>query len=1188
MLRLREQGAMARVQALREKYSTPKLARGGSIPRFVGGGNPWNDINNLPNGQNFKKTLPDDAQYKDLHCSLILNSITGNRHNTLHLPTDSISLLHDTYISSLTDENKQRFYNLLDMYKKHPFDPDYVDNSKERRIPTNVFNTQGIDFAFPMTNIGSLESDNNVMHNIKGASLPLAFAKNFNITDFVNLDPNLANKHMELTYLDVTRLLSEKTIPRNKWMSDYVSDNYSSEILSLKPYIGEEDFPSANMEIYKKYLQDNLRNDSINKGFISFYDRGLVKLASDVMYSTASKNTDWDLLTSYKYNNLIYDRKYPDSNHLVNTNYTDDIEGYSLKPTYGLLNHLRGVPVENHPSKRKRPIMDEKTISETIKFFDTYTRDYSDLINFDNLKGMVLHRGLIPESYPGDLMGEIQSGFINPDPAYQFMAGIPDISRKFVKKSDGDGVMLKHVVSDSIKNNIGFLGTGEFEFITGRNTGWEVMEDLGHNMFRVEPFKGSRGEWAFSKFAKNIPHRARGGFITPKMGPFRGMSRLAHNYGSTLFDTNMSPAANVFQAQQQYQAVNPDVPVFAYGGGIGSSSMFRNIHLAKGAESASNLINNNVVNSLQRSAEYEGIHGLLSSMVKSGASDASFRGLFYRKGLNADQWMDRVHEMRKSNASNFMTGYFANGGEFLSNQFAGKMDLTRPMHNYDWMCEEDRKIRYKRMLLPAHLPMRAIGGGISKFDGSMDLSSAGNPIAISRAEALLNTWNPTLARLNAAGLPNSPGGETVLPHEFNGKISSGVIGAFSPEAYAQGRADHIVVDAERMGIRGILNRGATKFLRGTAGVKRLMGFANGGSIPGFAWGGPSDRIRKRINRTGNTQYYGGNKYTDIGLGYNTPGRHPQFFKEWNDNTGRLEYGPTSQYRYDAEGMYSEGFQRIRKLDPRFANADSLYRGVLSNQKYNSIFTSDVNRILAKNPKMRDIQDMLRSDPHQFMMAGLGSAFGGIKGRMKQSGASQQELQEVDVVARALKELQNTLRGFVGQVAHLPESMARITPNMQREIDRLTDIERRAYQKRHDAFIKSAKHDYANDPNMRVEDDYTSRVAYNLDDYNKRMNDAGSGMRQGGAAWQNFAPLAMLRRVNRGRIGSGLSTFSQAFFNEGERDREVYHGSADFGVTTSIYNEDVVSGKVSRSEMADQFKKARSALAGKQGGIEKIS
>ena len=110
------------------------------------------------------------------------------------------------------------------------------------------------------------------------------------------------------------------------------------------------------------------------------------------------------------------------------------------------------------------------------------------------------------------------------------------------------------------------------------------------------------------------------------------------------------------------------------------------------------------------------------------------------------------------------------------------------------------------MLLPAHLPARAIGGGISKFDGSMDLSSAGNPIRVSRAEALLNTWNPTIARLNAAGLPESPGGEAVLPNEFTGKVSSGIIGAFSPGAYAHGRDDDIVVDADRMGIRGVLNR----------------------------------------------------------------------------------------------------------------------------------------------------------------------------------------------------------------------------------------------------------------------------------------------------------------------------------------------------------------------------------------------
>ena len=133
-----------------------------------------------------------------------------------------------------------------------------------------------------------------------------------------------------------------------------------------------------------------------------------------------------------------------------------------------------------------------------------------------------------------------------------------------------------------------------------------------------------------------------------------GLSYLAMQYAPQAIDALSSGLAHMASG---FFARGGSVPGYAYGG-----DPLRNIHLTKSPESASKLIGSNVVNSLQSDANSTGLYGLLQSMIKSGSTDASFRGLFYRKGLDANTWMEKVHQMKLQSADTFMNGYFAQGG----------------------------------------------------------------------------------------------------------------------------------------------------------------------------------------------------------------------------------------------------------------------------------------------------------------------------------------------------------------------------------------------------------------------------------------------------------------------------------------------------------------------------------------------
>jgi hypothetical protein len=70
------------------------------------------------------------------------------------------------------------------------------------------------------------------------------------------------------------------------------------------------------------------------------------------------------------------------------------------------------------------------------------------------------------------------------------------------------------------------------------------------------------------------------------------------------------------------------IPGYAYGGDLASKYPLNEI-----SRVSIQLISSNIVNSLQADANSTGLYGLLQSMIRSGSTNASFRGLFYRKGL---------------------------------------------------------------------------------------------------------------------------------------------------------------------------------------------------------------------------------------------------------------------------------------------------------------------------------------------------------------------------------------------------------------------------------------------------------------------------------------------------------------------------------------------------------------------------
>ena len=168
-----------------------------------------------------------------------------------------------------------------------------------------------------------------------------------------------------------------------------------------------------------------------------------------------------------------------------------------------------------------------------------------------------------------------------------------------------------------------------------------------------------------------------------------GLSYLAMQYAPQAIDALSSGLAYMASG---FFARGGSVPGYAYGG-----DPLRNIHLTKSPESASKLIGSNVVNSLQSDANSTGLYGLLQSMIKSGSTDASFRGLFYRKGLDANTWMEKVHQMKLQEASTFMNGYFAKGGNVLNYSIGGSLAKILPSINIR-MGKHDPLFNINRLL----------------------------------------------------------------------------------------------------------------------------------------------------------------------------------------------------------------------------------------------------------------------------------------------------------------------------------------------------------------------------------------------------------------------------------------------------------------------------------------------------------
>lgn len=286
-----------------------------------------------------------------------------------------------------------------------------------------------------------------------------------------------------------------------------------------------------------------------------------------------------------------------------------------------------------------------------------------------------------------------------------------------------------------------------------------------------------------------------------------------------------------------------------------------------------------------------------------------------------------------------------------------------------------------------------------------------NLIRVSAHEALFNTANPMLDRLNRAGRSGSAGGERVLPSEISGLGSLGnSVGMFNG-SYASGKLDDKVIDANKLGIKFVLNRGATEYLHNTGGkIPTLRGFSAGGWLSGYAEGtswrgegskGIDERIAKRNEKKNKEaerrakkdgKPYVRNDWFGKTRAYSTSGRnefgkHPQYFTDpdTGKNVKTTIFDPTVLPDAAPE-MYKTGISRVRALDPgTFKQNESLWRGLSSAGRYKATLGNRTVKHALSIPQMQPITDLLKHDPVGFLMADLnyekGTTFKGILGKV---------------------------------------------------------------------------------------------------------------------------------------------------------------------------------------------------------------
>lgn len=255
-------------------------------------------------------------------------------------------------------------------------------------------------------------------------------------------------------------------------------------------------------------------------------------------------NTEPPDVTGYDHNKLIdFTNKHLDKtetpyNMRIGHSLTN-ITGEKLKNHIGLptpeeyagmkLSHVPkgyiGKPTAGLRSKQRRGESLDTEEQEQSNFFDEFIKDTKHIADIDKLKGMVLNRGLggrdnsrkdfgDKNSYNLDAM--LKSGFIDPDPAHQFLSVSPDVS-SFFSKGNSSGVMLKVITDDILKNKLGYISNEELEFITDRNIGWDIGKELSKDVFEARPFYGDRKDFNVMSFMKNqMPTRKALGGMIPK------------------------------------------------------------------------------------------------------------------------------------------------------------------------------------------------------------------------------------------------------------------------------------------------------------------------------------------------------------------------------------------------------------------------------------------------------------------------------------------------------------------------------------------------------------------------------------------------------------------------------------------------------------------------------------------------
>lgn len=458
------------------------FAKGGGIPRFDGGGNPYEAIRNgaVARLQLKRNQIEALKRVQGLRNQQGVWNDMQNMSSSVRSPVNGAEIMRLSYPMQPMQKNKIQTSKYLkhivstlldsqpDHIKEKSFDLFNKSGGLNKIIDSHLANIWKHDDEFSnysnvLKNISmgvhnKKYSVNNLLE-LPSLAFPLSLVKTVmgDTENFVRgAPPNYKSGYIR--FLGQTLREANETLGNDKLLS-----TISSNKLDFPNFfkITEDAF---DFDSFKKFTLDNINNRSTNRNItIGSKDANFIGEAFGL----------------------------PTTGNLNNESF--------FKPYKTLMYSLRNSKPLNQRMKKD------------IKRFDNHVKNTSSDV-IDKLSGAVINRG-IPGRVLKSLM--VDDDIIKPDPAYQFMSISPDISKYF------GSAMLKYIVGNDVKNNIGFISSHELEFILGRDTGFQILNsDKKRELYNVIP--RSAGEIAFKGFAKNIPTRALGGdtFNIPQMmGP---------------------------------------------------------------------------------------------------------------------------------------------------------------------------------------------------------------------------------------------------------------------------------------------------------------------------------------------------------------------------------------------------------------------------------------------------------------------------------------------------------------------------------------------------------------------------------------------------------------------------------------------------------------------------------------------